>query len=40
MSGKQIRAVRLIRNIKRLRDVSAVAARTLQAVYYAVRLWE
>ncbi len=37
---KKIKAVRLTRKIRKLRDVCTIAARTLQAVYYAVRLWE
>ncbi|MFF2131736.1 hypothetical protein ACFVW1_41540 [Streptomyces olivochromogenes] len=40
MSEKRMKAIRLTRKIKKVRDVCTVVARTLQAVYYAVRLWE
>lgn len=40
LSEERVKAVRLARKIKKLRDICTIAARTLQAVYYAVRLWE
>ncbi|MEV7199776.1 hypothetical protein [Streptomyces griseoluteus] len=40
LSEKWAKAVRLTRKISKLRDACTVVARTLQAVYYAVRLWE